>query len=465
MKYDDILTKKIYNTFINPIYIKKQNFIGIELEFPIINLDKKPVDVCMLQKIMNLLITNYNFKKLATDKDERIYSIQNSINKDIICFECSYNTLEFSMYRDKDIVSISKRFYDYFNIINKILISKNHTMTGLGFNPYYKFTNSSAIKNNRYEKIYSLINVLKKYSRIGQNNNLFSYICSAQTHLDIDLSYLTKFLNVISKIEWIKAILFSNSLNPDFNKKNKNCLCVRDLIYKNSIFSSNKNNTNGFDIKLNSVNDLIDNILDRSIYYVYRNNTFIFFNPIKLKDYFNQKNFIGYKFTYKDKIQKIKLSPLCDDIQYFRSYKPLEITKLGTVEIRSDCQQSLNRTFSPSAFCIGILENLDQTEQYINKYFPLILKKYSNSQLREIFIYENNIINALKNSEIFKFIKDIIFMSYDGLKKRNFGEEIFLKYLIENIDNLDSPAMKMVRLINENYSIEKIIQIYSKFKQ
>ncbi len=465
MKYDDKLTQNIYDTFINPISIKKQNFIGIELEFPVINLNKKPVDICMLQKIMIFLINNHNFKKLATDTDKRIYSIQNSINKDIICFECSYNTLEFSMYRDKDIVSISKRFYDYFNIINNILISKNHTMTGLGFNPYYKFTNPSAIKNNRYEKIYSLINILKNYSKISQHNNFFSYVCSVQTHLDIDLSNLPRFLNVISKIEWIKAILFSNSLNPDFKKGNKNCLCTRDLVYKNSIFSHNKNNINGFDVELNNINDVIDNILDRSIYYVYRNNTFIFFTPIKLKDYFNQKNFLGYKFTYKDKIEKIKFDPVYNDIQYFRSYKPLEITKLGTVEIRSDCQQSLDRTFSPSAFCLGILENLDQIEYYINKYFPSIIKKYSNSQLREIFIYENNIISALENSELFKFIKDIIFMSYEGLKRRNLGEEIFLEYLIENTDNLDSPAMKMVHLINKNYSPEKIVQIYSKFKQ
>ena len=106
-----------------------------------------------------------------------------------------------------------------------------------------------------------------------------------------------------------------------------------------------------------------------------------------------------------------------------------------------------------------------QIEYYINKYFPSIIKKYSNSQLREIFIYENNVISSLKNSELFKFIKGIIFMSYEGLKKRNLGEEIFLEYLIENTDNLESPAMKMVSLINKNYSREKIVQIYSKFKQ
>ena len=224
MKYNDKLSENIYNTFLDPISIKKQSFIGIELEFPVINLDKKPVDIIMLQKIMSFLISNCNFKKLATDTDGKIYSIKNTKTKDIICFECSYNTLEFSMYRDENIINISKRFYSYFNTINSILISENHIMTGLGFNPYYKFTNSNAIKNNRYEKIYSLINVLKNYPKIVQHSNFFSYICSTQTHLDVNLNHLPRFLNVLSKIEWIKAILFSNSLNPESKNKNTKCL-------------------------------------------------------------------------------------------------------------------------------------------------------------------------------------------------------------------------------------------------
>lgn len=464
MKYSDKLTQNIYDTFLNPISIKKQSFIGIELEFPVINLGKKPVDVSTLQKIMDLLISNYNFKKLAADIYGRIYSIKNIKTKDIICFECSYNTLEFSMYRDENIINISKRFYDYFNIINKILISKNHIMTGLGFNPYYKFTDSTAIKNNRYEKIYSLINVLKNYSQIVQHSNFFSYICSAQTHLDVGISHLAQFLNVLSKIEWVKAILFSNSLDPESKLKNRKCLCTRDLIYKNSIFSYNKNNTNGFDFELKTIDDVINDILDRSIYYVYRNKKFIFFKPIKLKNFFN-KSFSGYKFTNKEKIKKINFYSSYDDLKYFRSYKPLEITKLGTIEIRSDCQQSLDRTFLPSAFCLGILENLDQTQHYINKNFPSCIKKYSNSQLREMFIYEHNIGYALENNEILNFIKDIIFISHDGLKKRNFGEEIFLEPLIQNIDKLNSPAIKMINLLNQNYSIEEVVQKYSKFTE
>ena len=462
MKYNDKLTQKIYDTFLKPISIKKKHFIGIELEFPIINLDKKPVDIYMLQKIMNLLITNYNFKILATDSEKKIYSVQNIFTKDIICFECSYNTLEFAMYKSESIVEIAKRFYNYFYIINNILISKNHTMTGLGFNPYYKFKNPNAIKNNRYEKIYSLISVFQNISNTSQHHNFFSYICSVQTHLDVDIQLLPKFLNVSSKIEWIKAILFSNSLDPNSKIKNKNCLCNRDLIYKNSIFSYNKNNIIGLDVELMSINNLIDEILNRSIYYVYRNHTFVFFKPVKLKDYFLHKIFSGYIFTHKDKIRKISFNPSYDDIQYFRSYNPLEITKLGTVEIRSDCQQSLDRTFLPCAFCLGICENLNRIEYYINKYFPEVIKKYSNSELREIFIYENNIISALENSEIFKFIKDIILMSYEGLKKRKFGEEIFLDDLIKNINSLHSPAMKMINLLNQNCSLEKIVQIYGK---
>jgi gamma-glutamylcysteine synthetase len=461
MKNKDALTQNIYNAFFSPLSIKKESFIGMELEFPIINLNQKPVDICLLQEMMNFLISNYNFEKLAADIDGKIYSVQNKHSKDIICFECSYNTLEFSMHKAQNIISISKRFYNYFNIINNILIPQNHIMTGLGFNPYYKFANPNAIKNNRYEKIYSIMNILKGHREIAWHNNLFSYICSVQTHLDVDIQRLPLFLNVFSRVEWIKAILFSNSLNPDSEIKNKNCLCNRDLVYNNSIFSYNKTNIKGFDVELKNVNDIIDDILDRSIYYTYRNSTFIFFKPTKLKDYFSTENLSGFKFACENKIEKTNFNPSYNDIQHFRSYNPLEITKLGTIEIRSDCQQPLNRTFQPSAFCLGILENLDQIEDYINKCFPSAIKKYSNSQLREMFIYENNIVYALENSEIFNFIKEIIFISHDGLKKRNMGEEVFLEPLIKNMDKLDSPAMHMINLIKQNYAIEEIVHKYA----
>ena len=53
---EKIIRNKLYKEFIEPTKQRK-NFIGIEIEVPIINLNKKPVDFDIVHKITD------NFKK------------------------------------------------------------------------------------------------------------------------------------------------------------------------------------------------------------------------------------------------------------------------------------------------------------------------------------------------------------------------------------------------------------------
>lgn len=57
---EKIIRNKLYKEFIEPTKQRK-NFIGIEIEVPIINLNKKPVDFDIVHKITD------NFKKEFSD--------------------------------------------------------------------------------------------------------------------------------------------------------------------------------------------------------------------------------------------------------------------------------------------------------------------------------------------------------------------------------------------------------------
>ena len=55
-------------------------------------------------------------------------------------------------------------------------------------------------------------------------------------------------------------------------------------------------------------------------------------------------------------------------------------------------------------------------------------------------------------------------LAFQGLKERNYGEEIFLKPIYENIENRTNPAKRLLYLLDENISLEKIIKEYGSLK-
>jgi len=83
------------------------------------------------------------------------------------------------------------------------------------------------------------------------------------------------------------------------------------------------------------------------------------------------------------------------DFENFRSYKDVELTKYGTLEIRTDCTQKIDNMFKLVAFNVGISYCIDEIIKYIK---------------------ENKIID---NDKLIEF-------SIEGLKKRNNNEELLL---------------------------------------
>jgi hypothetical protein len=67
---------KLYEEFIKPTNQEK-NFIGIEIEIPIINLDKKAVDFDVVHSITKQFQNNYgDFKEDGIDYDGNVFSLK-----------------------------------------------------------------------------------------------------------------------------------------------------------------------------------------------------------------------------------------------------------------------------------------------------------------------------------------------------------------------------------------------------
>ena len=106
----ELIRNKLYNEFIKPTNQKK-NFIGIEIEIPIVNLDKKAVDFNIVHKITEKFKNQYSdFKSDGIDYDGNIFSLKNPETDDIVCYDCSYNNIEFAMGKEKDLFTFNERF-------------------------------------------------------------------------------------------------------------------------------------------------------------------------------------------------------------------------------------------------------------------------------------------------------------------------------------------------------------------
>ena len=161
------IKNKIYQKFISPTKNNNEEYIGVEIEVPILNLNKDPVDFNVVHKVTELFKNKFpSFDVDGIDYDGNICSLKNKDNGDILCYDCSYNNIEFAMGKEKELFSINERFTEYYKFINEEFEKRNHTLTGMGINPYWKYNLKEPIPNERYLMLYHHLKSYPKYNDI-----------------------------------------------------------------------------------------------------------------------------------------------------------------------------------------------------------------------------------------------------------------------------------------------------------
>ena len=237
------IRNKLYDEFIQPTNQKK-DFIGVEIEIPIINLDKKAVDFDLVHEITHKFQNQYSdFKTEGIDYEGNVFALKNPKTDDIVCYDCSYNNIEFAMGREEELFAINDRFCDYYSFVKESFEEHNHTLTGMGINPYRKYNENIPIPSERYLMLYHHLKSFKNYKDIPMHFHRFPeygmFSSASQVQLDIYRDDLVKTINVFSKIEPIKALLFSNSV---LFGQNDNITCFRDALWEYSTHGVNPHN-------------------------------------------------------------------------------------------------------------------------------------------------------------------------------------------------------------------------------
>lgn len=456
---EETVRNKLFDEFIKPTEEKK-NFIGIEIEIPIINLDKTAVDFDVVHKVTDKFRRQYSdFKEDGIDYEGNVFSLKNNNNDDIFCYDCSYNNIEFAMGKEKDLFSIYDRFCDYYAFTKECFEEFNHTLTGMGINPYRKYNKNHPIPSERYMMLYHHLRSFKNYENIPMHFHDYPeygmFSSASQVQLDVYKDDLVKTINVFSKIEPIKALLFSNSVLVD---ENKHVTCFRDALWEYSTHGINPHNIGMYDVDFKSLDDLEAYLESLNIYCVMRDGAYINFPSMNLLEYF-KKDYVCGEIYCNGEYREIEIRPCINDIKYLRPFKFINLTFRGTVEFRSVCTQPIRDSMSVAAFHLGLKEKLDELEELIGNDNVIYHKGYTAGELRKLLIHDELPV-FIDGNDLCKLSKDIVDLANVGLKERGIGEEIFLNPLYERIKKHSNPGKDIITSMHNGMKLERIIKDY-----
>lgn len=411
--------------------IKKQPglFVGIELEYPVVNLSGNATDVSLTKQLLIYLIDNFGFKADKFDSDNNPIQLIDKASGDMILFEVSYNTIEFAFAKASRIAEVEERLDTYLSMIQPYLRNHNHELQGWGVNPNWAKNDNSPVKSPRYEMLMDFLELSK-----AKNNPFFhnypeygSFICGSQVQLDVSkISYL-RVLNAFNQIEGPKAVLLANS---EFWGSDWDLAISRDVFWENSMHGVFEENAGIFPRVFKNEDDYFSYLSETAIFTAKRAEETYYFEPIRAKDYLNKSAIQAWSIHGKE----VSIKPSEDDFKTHRSYQFQDLTTRGTIEFRSVCTQPFSATFAPAAFHLGLLVNLERLENILKDSPFFEAFDFDYPRIRRLFSKKDISDTDLKL--IFPLTEALLVCAEDGLKSRGFGEEIYLDPLKEKLKAL-----------------------------
>lgn len=401
-------------------------YIGIELEFPIVNLEGGATDTRVTKELLARLNSDYSFIVERRDLDGNPIQLKASDSEDRILFEVSYNILEFAFEKAKIIQEVEIRFNHYLDIIQQILRKDHHELQGHGLHPFWKENDNQPVKYPRYQMLMQYLALSEKIGGdfFHRHPDYGGYICGSQVQLDVSRENFIQVINAFNQIEAAKAYLFANSelITEDFNTR-----ISRDRFWEESMHGLLVENVgvNPYDFK--NEEDFFNYLNHTAIFNAEREGDTYYFPPIAAGEYLKQGQIKGYNLSGRESL----VSPRSDDFHYHRSYQYQDLTTRGTIEFRSTCAQPLNRTFAPAAFHLGLLANLEEVTAYLKDcdFFKLEGRTYKDLRRK----YSQIDLTQTEKDAIRSFASDLLQLAIKGLKMRKKGEERYLFPLVNEV--------------------------------
>lgn len=389
----------VYDKFIRPFEGKTTaGRIGVELEFPLVKIGGGDIDPAYAGGIMEHFAAA-GWKTVLRGVGGEPLFIENGAG-DCLSYDNSYNNFEFSINHSDSLADLEGRFREYFGPVQEYFRAGDMELRGRGTNP-----NMPGL--SVFHTPFATYNMVQEYLRTGGDKPDFpAFLSSVQTHLDVNLADLPAAYTLFARLDFLRALLFANS--PDW--EGRGWRLFRDHLWESSAFGRCPNITGKVDCEFKTVRDIEDYILEKGLFNRIRNGRYEIFEPVNIREYFENPAY--------------EARP--EDIDCYLSFKSVEVTCRGTLEVRGDCAQPFDRAFAPPAFNLGILCARDGAKKLTDEFFARNGITASNTELRNIVCEGRDLELIAPMPELERFRADMIGLARETLTKRGMGEERLL---------------------------------------
>ena len=449
------LEEAIFEKYIRPTQRPAGDVVGVELEFPLLNLARAPVDIPLVQTAVRGFASHFGFTQQTADDNGDLYSLTDPVTGDNLSFDCSYNTLELSFGKEADINVLDGRFRTYFADLQERLAPIRHTLTGLGVNPYHAYAHYAPIANDRYRMLYHHLCAFDRYPGDYHRLPHFGMMAAAsQVQLDVEEGPVLQTIRVFERLEPYKALLFANSYYDGLPALQ----ISRDYFWEKSTQGYNPRNLGMFGHVPETLDAYISYVKQQSIYAVGKDGKYLHFEPVVLEDYVQRDSVTG-EYYADGAWHSYTFCPAPEDIADHRTFKFEDLTYRGTIEFRSACEQPVRDAFCHAAFHAGLSRRVNELEALLDADTVLYHKGLDAPALRALLTRRAFPDIAEKQAVSAQFLR-ILDLAREGLGERGFGEEQYLDALYERAGRLTNPAQRFLAGLAAGDTAEEWIRQY-----
>jgi gamma-glutamylcysteine synthetase len=452
-----MVKEQLYLRYIAPTERPRAIFAGIEIELPIVNLRREAADFEVVHDMTRSFAARFGFAADKEDDEGNPLSLTHIGTGDIFTFDCSYNTAEISLGKVSDLRHADARLSEYILHIQGFLQKRGHIAAGMGINPRRAYNRCVPIQNGRYRMLFRHLSSYEKYSnqkRFAPYPAFGMFVAASQVQLDVPPGRLLRILRLFNAIEPYKSVLFANSPLPEAG-----LLLSRDYLWANSMQGFNPLNVGAHDPVPDSVDGLLEYMLGADIYCTERGERYYNFAPLPLREFFARRK-VDAEYFDGSGYRMEAITPVLEDLRYFRTFKFQDLTFRGTIEFRSVCSQPLRERLAPAAFHLGLIESLDELEALLAQNAPPLGQSLPPARLRERLNRETW-PDAIDRAALRKTLLSILAVARGGLCARGKNEEVFLTPLYARAERLLSPAREYMGRLSAGEDGESLIMDYA----
>ena len=424
-----------------------QRKIGLELEFPVIDINGNPPDIDIIHSLFDYL--NEKFEWAPIFFKDIYYGLENLTQYEKLTFESGRVCIEYSSPPFNNLFELKRRVVEILDIIAYFFKERRYYLFCGGLSPNIHPNPDFALKIDCYSFLTEETKHHFVHEDIGKDYLAYLFTSHNSPHVDIGSCEAVEIYNILNALSGLQIALTANSAiwkgMPDMEYK-----CLRNHFYE-KMYPHRSNFITMPAYFPSSRRDYIDYILTVPPLLISRNNSYLrILNKKSFYDFLKNSTCLVSNFSGEE----IEIFPEYADFFFNEHYiwtNSRLRSKFGTIENRASCQQPQEDMFCVAALVLGIICNKEEVRKFISDIpYSKWVEIYSKALKHGMTIFE-------EGNNDYNILKEYLCIAKKGLEKRGYGEEIFISALFKRFKLLKNPADIMIDLYKKG-DIELVIK-------